>query len=83
MTDLNIPDYASVDECHSSNYGENLFYQNIIEASGLEPQPFGVPWVTFDGIWIDIEADYNMDFKEVLCTFFLTSVPECNNLPVY
>ena len=53
MTDLNIPDYASVDECHSSNYGENLFYQNIIEASELGPQPFGVPWVTFDGIWID------------------------------
>ena len=59
---------------------ENIFYQNILEASNLEPQPFGVPWVTFDGVWIDIEEDYNMDFKQVLCTFFINDVPECSNL---
>ena len=76
MNELNIMDFESVNDCHSSNYGENLFYQNILEASNLEPQPFGVPWVTFDGVWIDIE-DYNMDFKQVLCTFFLNDVPEC------
>jgi len=77
MNELNIMDFESVNDCHSSNYGENLFYQNILEASNLEPQPFGVPWVTFDGVWIDIEEDYNMDFKQVLCTFFLNDAPEC------
>lgn len=76
MNELNIMDFESVNDCHSSNYGENLFHQNILEASNLEPQLSWVPWVTFDGVWIDIE-DYNMDFKQVLCTFFLNDVPEC------
>ena len=77
MKDFNIPDFASVEKCHSSNYGENLFYKNIIELSKLKPQPKFLPWVTFNGKWIDIEIGYDQSFEVVLCKYFLENVPEC------
>ena len=77
MKDFNIPNFARVEKCHSSNYGENLFHKNIMELSELKPQPSALPWVTFNGKWIDIEVDYNQHFELVLCRYFLKNIPEC------
>ena len=77
MNDLMIPNYEGVAECYSSVYGKNLFYRNSWEfRNGLEPRPFGVPWVTFNGSWKEEESNNNL--RQVLCTKYLKNVPECN-----
>merc|ERR1711894_623546 len=69
--------YEGVKECYSSVYGANLYYQNSWEfRNGLEPRPFGVPWVTFNGSWKEEESNNNL--RQVLCTKYLKNVPECN-----
>ena len=79
MSELNFSGYDEVDECHSSNYGEELFYQNSWRASNLDPSTFWIPWVTINGFWNENEfQDVNDNLFGLMCSNYLKGVPECN-----
>ena len=78
MSELNFPGYDEIDECHSSNYGEELFYQNSWRASNLDPSTFWIPWVTINGFWNENEfQDVNDNLLGLMCSNYLKGVPEC------
>ena len=80
MNELMIPDYDGVNECHGSNYGENLLYQNSWETeNNLDPQAYFIPWITINDIWNKDEFEEAFrDLRQVLCKNYLNDVPECN-----
>merc|ERR1712141_784058 len=80
MNELMIPDYEGVNECHVSNYGENLLYQNSWETeNNLDPHAYFIPWITINDIWNEDEFEGAFkDLRQVLCKNYLNNVPECN-----
>jgi hypothetical protein len=52
MSDLMItdPSYEQVDKCANSNEGENILHEFGVETGNLDPEHYGVPWITFDHV---------------------------------
>ena len=44
------PSYQEIDQCHSSNEGQNLLYFYGLETDNLEPACYFIPWITFENV---------------------------------
>ena len=44
------PSYQEIDQCHSSNEGQNLLYSYGLETDNLEPAVYFIPWITFENV---------------------------------
>ena len=44
------PSYQEIDQCHSSNEGQNLLYFYGLETDNLEPACYFIPRITFENV---------------------------------
>ena len=44
------PSYQEIDQCHSSNEGQDLLYAYGLETDNLEPAVYFIPWITFENV---------------------------------
>ena len=78
MESLSIPSFETVEQCHSSNYGESLLKLNGEATNTLNPQHYFIPWVTFNDVWKKEEFEAALDnLQSLLCTTYLQNMPEC------
>jgi len=72
------PSYQEIDQCHSSNEGQNLLYSYGLETDNLEPAVYFIPWITFENEWNEMEFNGALEnLEEFLCSDKLSNVPEC------
>jgi len=77
---IEVPSFQDIEECHSSDVGENLLYDFGVktENEGV----YFVPWLNIDGVTlneVEVEAAFE-DFQGMLCSDKLADKPECTNL---
>ena len=46
------PSFEEIDECHSSEFGENLLHDFGVQSETLDPSYYFIPWITIDNVRI-------------------------------
>jgi len=73
------PSYEEMDQCHSSEKGENLLHDFGVQTDALNPSCYFIPWITIDNVWDEAEFSAALvDFQGLLCSDRLADKPECN-----
>ena len=44
------PSYEEMDQCHSSEKGENLLHDFGVQTDALNPSCYFIPWITIDNV---------------------------------
>ena len=44
------PSYEEMDQCHSSEKGENLLHDFGVQTEALNPSCYFIPWITIDNV---------------------------------
>ena len=60
------PSYQEIDQCHSSNEGQNLLYAYGLETDNLEPAVYFIPWITFENVRFMLRVP----FRKLFYTLF-------------
>ena len=46
------PSFEEIEECHSSEFGENLLHDFGVQSETLDPSYYFIPWITIDHVRI-------------------------------
>jgi len=73
------PSFEEIDECHSSEFGENLLHDFGVQSETLDPSYYFIPWITIDNAWNEAEFEASLeDLQGLLCSDRLADKPECD-----